>query len=113
MKNIIYYNAGAGSGKTYTLTHLLSDLLSEGKYKPSEVILTTFSELAAGEFRQRSFECLYSEGKTEIAKELDSATMGTVHSVALQFLRKYWYLIGVSPDLKVISEDDFQVYVLF
>lgn len=111
MKNIIYYNAGAGSGKTYTLTHLLSDLLSEGKYKPSEVILTTFSELAAGEFRQRSFECLYSEGKTEIAKELDSATMGTVHSVALQFLRKYWYLIGVSPDLKVISEDDFQVYV--
>ena len=111
MKNIIYYNAGAGSGKTYTLTHLLSDLLSKGTYKPSEVILTTFSELAAGEFRQRSFECLYSEGKTEIAKELDSATMGTVHSVALQFLRKYWYLIGISPDLKVISEDDFQVYV--
>ena len=67
MKNIIYYNAGAGSGKTYKLTHLLSDLLSKGTYKPSEVILTTFSELAAGEFRQRSFECLYSEGKTEIA----------------------------------------------
>lgn len=111
MKNIVYYNAGAGSGKTYKLTHLLSDILSEGKVRPSEVILTTFSELAAGEFRQRSFECLYAKGHSHVANELDAATMGTVHAVALQFLRKYWYLIGISPDLKVLSEDDFLIYV--
>ena len=111
MKNIQYINAGAGSGKTTTLTRLLSEKLGKGGYKPSEVILTTFTELAASEFREKSRERLYSDKYADVAAELDSATIGTVHSVALNFIKKYWYLIGVSPDMKVMSEDDLQVYI--
>lgn len=111
MKNIMYINAGAGSGKTFKLTEILSDLLGKGNFKPSEVILTTFTELAASEFRERSRQRLYNDGHPEIAAELDSATIGTVHSVALNFIQKYWYLIGVSPDMKVMSEDDLQIYI--
>lgn len=117
MKNIKYINAGAGSGKTTELTRILSEKLSETdnqgnpKIAPSQVILTTFTELAASEFREKSRERLFRDNRADVAAELDSATIGTVHSVALNFIQKYWYLIGVSPDMKVMSEDDLQVYI--
>ena len=117
MKNIKYINAGAGSGKTTELTRILSEKLSEKdehgnpKLTPSQVILTTFTELAASEFREKSRERLFKDNHADVAAELDSATIGTVHSVALNFIQKYWYLIGVSPDMKVMSEDDLQVYI--
>ena len=117
MKNIKYINAGAGSGKTTELTRILSEKLSEKdehgnpKVTPSQVILTTFTELAASEFREKSRERLFKDNHADVAAELDSATIGTVHSVALNFIQKYWYLIGVSPDMKVMSEDDLQVYI--
>ena len=111
MKNIQYINAGAGSGKTTRLTEILSEKLGNGEFKPSEVILTTFTELAASEFRERSRERLFADNHADVAAELDSAAIGTVHSVALNFIKKYWYLIGVSPDMKVMSEDDLQVYI--
>ena len=119
MKNIKYINAGAGSGKTTELTRILSEKLSEidehgnPKVTPSQVILTTFTELAASEFREKSRERLFNDNHADVAAELDSATIGTVHSVALNFIQKYWYLIGVSPDMKVMSEDDLQVYITF
>lgn len=113
MKNIEYINAGAGSGKTTKLTQILSAELTkkDGTVKPSEVILTTFTELAASEFREKSRQQLFQDGHPEMASELDAATIGTVHSVALSFIRRYWYLIGVSPDMKVMSDNDLQVYV--
>ena len=113
MKNIQYINAGAGSGKTTKLTQILSEELGKenATIRPSEVILTTFTELAASEFREKSRQQLFKDGHPDIAAELDSATIGTVHSVALSFIQRYWYLIGVSPDMKVMSEDDLQVYI--
>ena len=113
MKNIQYINAGAGSGKTTKLTQILSEQLGNTNHniKPSEVILTTFTELAASEFREKSRQQLFKDGHPDIAAELDSATIGTVHAVALNFIQRYWYLIGVSPDMKVMSEDDLQVYI--
>lgn len=51
MKNVTYINAGAGSGKTYKLTMILTKLIKEGKVKPEEVILTTFTTKAANEFK--------------------------------------------------------------
>ena len=111
MKNIQYINAGAGSGKTTRLTEILSEKLGSGDIKPSEVILTTFTELAASEFREKSRERLYRDNHPNVAAELDAATIGTVHAVALRFIQKYWYLIGVSPDMKVMSEEDLQVYI--
>ncbi len=111
MRNIQYINAGAGSGKTTRLTEILSEKLGKGDFKPSEVILTTFTELAASEFREKSRERLFKDNHADVAEELDAATIGTVHAVALSFIQKYWYLIGVSPDMKVMSEEDLQVYI--
>ena len=58
LKNIKYIDAGAGSGKTYKLTHLLSDLLAEGKVNPSQVIATTYTRAAAAEIKDRARKVL-------------------------------------------------------
>ena len=97
MKNIEFINAGAGSGKTTRLTQILSEELGkkDNTIRPSEVILTTFTELAASEFREKARQQLFKDGHPDIAAELDSATIGTIHYVALSLIQRYWYLIGV------------------
>lgn len=111
MRNIHYINAGAGSGKTYTLTQTLVDLVSSDKCRPSEVILTTFTEPAAAEFRQKAYDALVKAGYFEKAAGLDSATIGTVHSVALKYVQKYWYILGLGSRMNVLDEDDKKVYI--
>jgi len=106
MKNIHYINAGAGSGKTHSLTSIFVRHIKEGKCKPSEILLTTFTELAAGEFRQRIYDRLVREGCLEQAASLDSATMGTLHSIALAYVQKYWYLLKRGTTVNVLPERD-------
>ena len=111
MKNTTYINAGAGSGKTYTLTNLLAEKLSNGEVEPSQVILTTFTELAAAEFREKARVQILDEGKLDAAAQMDSAAMGTVHSVALHFIQKFWYLLDYGADIQPISERDEDYYM--
>ncbi len=110
MKNVTYFNAGAGSGKTYTLTHLLADQIREG-VKPSEVILTTFTTKAADDLRQRARAVLYEQGLTQEAALLDQAIIGTVHSIGQQFITKFWYLLDLSPNMNVMDEDATNFYI--
>ena len=110
MRNVHYISASAGSGKTYTLTHKLAEAIEQG-VRPEEVILTTFTKKAAAEFKEKAKQVLYEKGLYEAADRLDKAMMGTVHSVALSFLQKYWYLLGISPDMNVMSEEDVQFYI--
>lgn len=111
MKNITYISASAGSGKTYELTERLKAAILEGKCKPEEVILTTFTKAAASEFKEKAKAKFYEAGKTKEANRLDQALIGTVDSVANVFVQRYWYLLGISPKLNVISEEDESVYV--
>ena len=112
-----YINAGAGSGKTHKLTHLLADkLVPEDKdVKPveaSRVILTTFTKAAAADFVRKAREVLVNE-KHSLSKaaELDSALIGTVHSVCERFVQKYWYRLGLTLPLNVISQADKDLFV--
>ena len=118
MKNITYINAGAGSGKTYTLTNILAEKLAGGDINPSQVILTTFTELAAAEFREKARQKLLAgnpqkgvQGNVEAATQLDSAAIGTVHSVALRFIKKFWYLLEYGAEVQVITDRDADFYM--
>ena len=102
---IKYYSAGAGSGKTYKLTQILTERL-KGDVNPSEVILTTFTNIAAAEFRIKAREALVKDGQLIKAIELDSAAIGTVHSVGLNFIKKYWHHLNISPISDIISENN-------
>lgn len=111
MKNTTYYNAGAGSGKTHNLTSLLTKLIANEEAKPNEVILTTFTKKAANEFREKAKTMLYEKGLIDKAAELDNAIIGTIHSVCQQMINKYWYHLGLVPNMGVMDENDVQFYM--
>ena len=111
MKNVTYINASAGSGKTYTLTHKLAELIKNGKVKPDQVIMTTFTVKAANEMKEEAKKVLYENGLFDAATQLDQAMIGTIHSVANSLIKKYWFFLGLSPDMGVLAEEDTQFYI--
>ena len=111
MKNVTYINAGAGSGKTYRLTETLTNLIKSEKVKPEQVILTTFTAKAANEFKEKAKAFLYDEGLYDAAIQLDHAMIGTVHSVCQRMIGKYWFHLGLSPNMGVMAEEDTAYYI--
>nr|WP_281361952.1 ATP-dependent DNA helicase UvrD2 [Nakamurella aerolata] len=71
--------AGAGTGKTRTITHRIAHLVRSGAHPVSEVLAVTFTTRAAGEMRLR----LRSLG-------VPGAQARTFHSAALKQLRYFW-----------------------
>ena len=110
MKNVKYISASAGSGKTYSLTQILTDSIKDGKVEPENVILTTFTKAAASEFKDKAKAMFYEKGMVSEADRLDQALIGTIHSVAESFIQKYWYVLGLSPKINPIAENDLEFY---
>lgn len=122
MKNITFINAGAGSGKTHRLTTDLARKLTQEGLDPSQVILTTYTELAAAEFREKArkeiLEAKDSDGelvdagvRIRCATQLDNAFIGTVHAISYRFIRKYWYLLDYGADIQTMSDQNQDFYM--
>ena len=105
MKNTTFVSAGAGSGKTYRLTQDIARMISEKMCKAEEIILTTFTEAAAKELREKVRSTLYSKGLYEAAMNIDNAAIGTIHSIAYQFVSRYWYLLGISANVSIMDDE--------
>jgi len=107
MEHITFISAGAGSGKTFRLASDLEQILTgEQAAKPSGVIGTTFTKLAAGELRERVRQRLNERGYTQIANQMSQALLGTVNGVCGQLLTRFAFEAGLSPNLKVIEESE-------
>ena len=90
--------AGAGSGKTRVLTHKLYYLVSEGLFKPEEILAVTFTNKAAKEMKERVLKLL----KTS---DLD-LSMGTFHSVCARILREDIDVLGFSKHFAIYDVKD-------
>jgi ATP-dependent exoDNAse (exonuclease V) beta subunit len=110
MKNITYISASAGSGKTYAITTKLADIIKEKKAEPEQAILTTFTKAAAAELKEKAKAKLCENGLYEQAERLEQAMIGTAHSVAESFIKKYWHILGLSPELNVMTDEDVDFY---
>ncbi|AAC06949.1 ATP-dependent helicase [Aquifex aeolicus] len=88
--------AGAGSGKTKTLTHKVEYLIKEKGLKPYEILCITFTNKAAKEIKERI--------KNTFGLELEWS--GTFHSVALKILKKDGEKIGIPKDFSIADEKD-------
>ena len=102
--------AGAGSGKTYTITNQVADMIKGGQLKAEQVIMTTFTKAAAQELREKAKKELNERELYKEAQQMEHALIGTVHSVANTFLTKYWYLLGIMPDAAAMEEDEVQAF---
>lgn len=105
--NIEVISAGAGSGKTYTLTQRMVALLRNG-VRPAGIMATTFTKKAAAELQERVRVNLLKEGMTEAANELGEALIGTVHSIGTRLLQRFAFEAGVSPLVEIIADGDEQ-----
>lgn len=105
MKNITYINAGAGSGKTFRLTEEMVDKVKNDLCTPSQIIASTFTEAAAADLKKNAREKFLKNNLFTEAAELDSAAIGTVHSIGLQYIKKYWYKLGLSASVETITDE--------
>ncbi len=101
---IHFISAGAGSGKTFSLTQKLEQLLTSGEVEPAGVIATTFTRLAATELRERVRRKLVESGKLALANGMEQAMIGTVNGVCGELLERFAFEAGMPPEQRVLDE---------
>ena len=94
--------AGAGSGKTKTLTHRIAYLIGELKVFPSRILAVTFTNKAAKEMRQRLAKLLDEEADNRQFMPW----MGTFHSICVRILRMDGASIGLDKRFLIYDTDD-------
>ena len=102
--------AGAGSGKTFTLTNRIAYALvgEEGTTQPfigrvDEVLATTFSKSGAAEMKSRIRALLQQEGLDEQALMIEDAWITTIHGMCARILREHALELGIDPGFEVVE----------
>lgn len=96
--------AGAGSGKTKTLTHRIAHLIANEGVWPHEILAVTFTNKAAREMRERLGQLLDRDAGVRNFMPW----MGTFHGICVRLLRQDGAVIGISPNYVIYDEDDRQ-----
>jgi DNA helicase-2/ATP-dependent DNA helicase PcrA len=94
--------AGAGSGKTRTLTHKTAWLVEKKKVDPSQILLVTFTNRAANEMKER-LKKLLGAGRLPQA--------GTFHSFCARILRREGKHLGIPANFVIFDTPDQQATV--
>ena len=99
--------AGAGSGKTKTLTHRIAYLVERG-VNPANILAVTFTNKAAGEMRERlsSLCATYMPGRST-----SFPWLGTFHSVCVRILRRSIGHLGYKQSFTIYDSSDSQSLV--
>jgi DNA helicase-2/ATP-dependent DNA helicase PcrA len=96
--------AGAGSGKTKTLTHRIAYLLADGKATPFNILAVTFTNKAAGEMRERVDRLLNKLSISNSGWTLPF--LGTFHSICVRLLRQDGEALGIPRNFVIWDESD-------
>ena len=106
----LFVSAGAGSGKTFTLTRRIVYALSpeSGPFVEhlDQVLAITFTKDAAAEIRDRVRRALIDEGMDEEALTVDDAWISTIHGMCSRILRAHALELGVDPEFTVLTDTD-------
>ena len=90
--------AGAGSGKTKTLTYRIIYLIKELKISPFSIFAVTFTNKAANEIKDRI--------NILLEDKINFPYMGTFHSVFLYILRTEGYKYGIPKYFSIFDDED-------
>lgn len=106
----LFVSAGAGSGKTFTLTRRIVYALSpeSGPFVEhlDQVLAITFTKDAAAEIRDRVRRVLIDEGMDEEALTVDDAWISTIHGMCSRILRAHALELGIDPEFTVLTDTD-------
>ena len=90
--------AGAGSGKTRTITYRIAHMILERGISPYSILAVTFTNKAAKEMKERVENLIGEDGKRVM--------LSTFHSFGLRLLRIYSSKIGYNPNFTIYDTDD-------
>ena len=93
--------AGAGSGKTKTLTYKAAYLIHSGTIAPDQLLMVTFTNKAAGEMKERLLKV--------VGKRVPN--VGTFHSMSAKILRRDSEAAGLSRDFVIYDDGDQEALV--
>lgn len=96
--------AGAGSGKTKTLTHRIAHILSSGLANPFEILAVTFTNKAANEMRDRVASLLGENPNNRSFMPY----LGTFHGICVRLLRQDGEYAGVNKNFVIYDDSDRQ-----
>ncbi|MEA1909880.1 MAG: UvrD-helicase domain-containing protein, partial [Patescibacteria group bacterium] len=99
VKGPVLILAGAGSGKTKTLTSRIAYLIKQKHAAPNEILAVTFTNKAAGEMRKRVQNILR-------VKHLGILQIGTFHSFCARFLRSELSNLGEETNFTILGTDE-------
>ena len=108
----LFVAAGAGSGKTFTLTQRIVWALKEGSGadgKPylsslDQSLIITFTNAAATEIKERVREALEKEGLHSAALQVDDAWISTIHGMCSRILKIHALDLGLDPEFEIIDD---------
>lgn len=104
----LFVSAGAGSGKTFTLTRRILWALSpeSGPFVDGldQVLAITFTKDAAAEIRERVRAALVAEGMERAALSVDDAWISTIHGMCSRILRAHALELGIDPEFSVLED---------
>ena len=111
--------AGAGSGKTKTLTHRIAHIIASNKATPYNILSVTFTNKAAKEMRERIYGLMQGLEHKRTYEQVDEVQvprnfmpyMGTFHSICVKILRQDGEHIGIPRTFVIFDESDRQTAV--
>ncbi|MCI7223766.1 ATP-dependent helicase [Fusobacterium sp.] len=90
--------AGAGSGKTRTITYRIANMIENVGINPYSILAVTFTNKAAKEMRERV--------ESLIGEEAKKCTISTFHSFGVKLLRMYAKELGYDSNFTIYDGDD-------
>ena len=100
-------SAGAGSGKTFTLTERIAHALADpasGVDDIDQILAITFTNKAAAELKGRVRSTLRAQGLFDQARKVDGAWISTIHGMCSRILRANALEIGIDPGFTVMED---------
>ena len=105
----ILVSASAGSGKTAVLVDRVIKMLKEDRHlNIDEMLLVTFTKEAAKNMRERIRQRLIEDKNDQHMKKqinrLALANISTIHSFCEQLIKRYYYVIGLDPQYRLVTD---------
>ncbi|QHW35774.1 UvrD-helicase domain-containing protein (plasmid) [Paenibacillus rhizovicinus] len=91
--------AGAGSGKTKTLTYRIANMIGRHNIQAKNMFVATFTNKAAGEMKERIIKACGPDAVSDI-------WAGTFHSLCVRILRRFGHHLGYDPKYSIYDQDD-------
>jgi ATP-dependent helicase/nuclease subunit A len=100
----VFVSAGAGTGKTAVLVERVVRAVCDRGLDVDSILVITYTRRAAGELRTRIRAAFAERDRPDLARELDSAWISTIHGFCARLLKAYPLAAGLDPRFRELDE---------